>query len=1139
MSANQVDAYLKIARFKLPMPQRHHWLRAGLITAGVALALVFFVIGALLRVLVGPISLGPFNSTLAASVSDALPGLKVRYDEAALEWSREEGRINLVILGARVFDDKGRIIAQAPQAEIGLAAGAFFQGKIKVKRIALVGVQLNFVRTVDGGMRLGVENDHGSNVLDRIRDAIEKGQGGPTSLQSFAVRHARLAFYDEATRLFVVAPDAGLQFDNGGKGSTSLLATVDAQVEISGNRAHITGALRLPRKSGTTTGDISLRGLSLAALAANTKSLSILAPFALVTDITGSFKIDHGTHLTYADFGLDAAGTVSGLGPHPMQVKSLRLVGRYDGNTGRLLIDDGTLAGSQAQAHLQGEGDLTFDAQNALAKAVLDLTMDKIAFDMPDIMGRSVAIARAGLRTTYTAADGVIAIDEAVISGGPFSANIAGKVTLAGDKSPGIDIDGKIATIGIRDLLHYWPLKLADGPRAWIDNNVAAGRVGPIVAHVHILPGQLDQPGLPDPAVNVVFPISGATITYLHGLTPMTNVAGTATLLGDTFKGEIASGAVGHIALQSGHVVIPNLHVDGAAADIAAHVAGTLPDVLALIDEKPLQYPTRFHLHTVGAKGAVQSDLSFHVPTRHDVNIADVAIGVKLTVSGIAIALGEHTKITDGTTTFVIDNNSLHATGPVTLGGVQLAMDWTETFKDAPITTRVLVKGALDDAARDSFGFKLGDFISGPVGMNAVLTGRRGQLQNAQGTIDLTQATVGYDLINYKKPVGTPASGTVAARFGPDSTVRTADFSITGPGLAAKGTVLLDANGDLARLDAPTVKAGPNNDFAVSLLQGQTVGLTVNGRSFDGSSLGKHNPGVAAAPALAAKPQPVDSNDPFHASIKVDRLVLQDNVALSSFALELSGLGHRPEVMSLSAFQSKTDKITGSLSTDDSGRHVAISAGDAGLLMRGMFGIESVRGGAIDVTVKLPPMAEAARNDTGTPDYTGVLSIRDFRVLNQTFLTRLFTAGSLEGFVNLMRGEGVAIDKLDIPFTTHGDVIDIHDARANGPSVGITADGYLDRRNSQLALKGAVAPAYGINSVLGAIPLLGDVLVSKKGEGILGMTYSATGGFDSPEVSMNPLSVLAPGIFRRIFEGKTPTAPTQANTAPPAPEKQQ
>ena len=97
-------------------------------------------------------------------------------------------------------------------------------------------------------------------------------------------------------------------------------------------------------------------------------------------------------------------------------------------------------------------------------------------------------------------------------------------------------------------------------------------------------------------------------------------------------------------------------------------------------------------------------------------------------------------------------------------------------------------------------------------------------------------------------------------------------------------------------------------------------------------------------------------------------------------------------------------------------------------------------------------------------------------------------------------------------------------ARANGRAIGGTADGYIDRPKGMIALKGSLVPAYGLNSVLGNIPLLGDVLVSKKGEGIFGVTYSATGNAEQPDISVNPLAVLTPGILRRLFEGRMPNA---------------
>jgi hypothetical protein len=120
-------------------------------------------------------------------------------------------------------------------------------------------------------------------------------------------------------------------------------------------------------------------------------------------------------------------------------------------------------------------------------------------------------------------------------------------------------------------------------------------------------------------------------------------------------------------------------------------------------------------------------------------------------------------------------------------------------------------------------------------------------------------------------------------------------------------------------------------------------------------------------------------------------------------------------------------------------------------------------------------------------------------------------------------------------------VITVTNATAGGPAIGATADGYIDRPKDQIALKGSLIPAYGLNSMLGNIPLLGDVLVSKKGEGIFGVTYTARGNSEEPDISVNPASILTPGILRRIWQGHIPTAanapsnaPQTAQTTPPA-----
>ena len=824
---------------------------------------------------------------------------------------------------------------------------------------------------------------------------------------------------------------------------------------------------------------------------------------------------------------------------HPIRVKALRLVGRYDGRTGRLLIDDGTLAGNEARAHLSGDGMLTFNAAGGLEKGSVDLTMDRIGVNMPGVMQRAVTLARIALQASYTPADNHIGIEKFLVSGGPLSASLTGDVTLSPGQTPAIAASGRIAPLSIADLLHYWPLMLGEGARSWIADNVSAGRVGPIVLKTNIAAGALDAPVLPNDALTLSFPIQGATITYMSGLTPLTNVEGSGTLTGDTFVANVTSATItppdsGVLTVSGGSVTIPELHVAGPAGDIAAHVEGKLGDVFALLDMKPLQYPTRFHISKDSAKGAAAVDLKFHVPMVRDLGIDDVGIAISGQVNGLALAVGSH-EVTDGTARLAIDNSSLHVDGQVVLAGSSLAVSWDEAFKaKGPITTRITASGQLSDATREKLNFHSGDFLKGPVIVQAQLQGHRGGITNASMTMQLTPATVMLDLINYRKPPGVAATVQVTARF-KDNAITGEDIALSGAGLNAQGTAGFGPDGSLQTLDFPVVRAGPENDFALHMSDTPANGLKVKltGRAADGTGLGRTD--FAKTDATAAKATTKPRTEPFQIQANLDRLVMRSGVTMAPFALSASGIGDRPQSLALSGTMAKNARLSGDLIMAGGERQIRLKTNNAGLLLKGLFGFASMHGGKLSLTASLSPVptkAEIAQNRV--PDYRGLIKINDFTVVDQPFLTRLFSAGSFGGLIDLMQGNGIAVDTLEVPFQMHGGVLNIRDARANGPSIGITAEGYLDRRNNKIALEGAFAPIFGLNSVLGAIPVLGDVLVSKQGEGIIGMSYSVSGNSNEPKISVNPLSVLTPGILRRIFEG-TPEAPR--TIAPKAPAK--
>ncbi|HEX4301660.1 MAG TPA: AsmA-like C-terminal domain-containing protein [Rhizomicrobium sp.] len=1118
----------------------HHISRTALVGAAISVAILFFAVGAALRLLVGPISLGPLSGQISDALAQALPGITVKYDQAAVEWSRDQGRVNLVVLGARVFDTKGRIIAQAPQMDIDLAAQPFISGKIVVTRITLVGVQLTLVRNVDGTLRLGVEHDDSQrDIISRITDAINKNSTSASSLQSFAIRDARVAFMDESTGMFLVAPKADVRIATEGE---KLIASLVADIEVSGRAAHIVGQVALPPRAGPVYGKIQVTGLDIAALGNNAKMFHFLRSIAMVADFSSNFAIE-GTHLLGADFAVSAAGNATIIGiRHTVNVARLHLAGRYDRAKARISLQDATLDSNLLRAHLVGGMNLVYDSGGAITRLGVDLTADKTALAMPGTFAQPVFVPLASLHGSYVPATHDILIDSLNTTGGALVLAASGRITLVEAKSPVLELKGRVEPLAVRDMLHYWPLDMGAGARDWIDRNIFSGSLGAIVFETHLPAGAFDAPAIPDSALLMTFPITNAELNYVRGLTHMTGVFANARLTGNSFSADVNRGRIGPLLVSRGHAVIPDLSLPAAPGEITAHLDGSMTDILKLTDMKPLNYATRFGLDPASTAGKAGIDLDFHVPMRRDLNVDDIGISVKAAVTGFGISLSKTTRLTDGAVNFDIDNTHLHATGAVGLATSRLTVDWVEDFRNAGISSKIAIKGAMDQAAREMLGISgINDYLRGPIGVTGTLAGHRGQIVSADLALDLSAATLSLDLVGIAKPAGFPASGHATAVFGPHSTIQSESMTINaGPSLQTTMALTFNAEGHLATLSAPSVKSGSTNDFSFLLTRAATgIDIVVKGHSVDGTQIARRGSGTSGGAAnVGGKPSGKVASDidgPFHIDAKLDRVVLRNNVAIAPFALDVTGVADRPVTMTLSGKVAKTGTLTGSIAPAGGDRRLTLDTSDIGTLARGLFGFTSMKGGNLDLTATLHGSGTAvASDDSATDDYQGTLDIKDFRLLNQPFLARLFSAGSLVGFGNLLQGGGIEVDHLKVPFSANNGVLAIHTARATGPAIGISAEGYIDRPKNEIALKGTLVPLFGLNTVLGYIPFLGNLLISKPGEGIIGMTYTVSGNADEPKISVNPLSLVTPGIFRRIFEGKMPNAADAQSNAPPS-----
>jgi len=1129
---------------KLPFSnyvKAHHISHAALCVGALVAAIVFFMAGAGVRLLVGPVSLGPLQQTLAGAIQSALPGITLQYDKAAIEWDREQDRVDLVVLGARILDQGGRVVVSAPKADIDLAAAPFLHGKVAVQRITLVGVALRLVHMKNGGIRLGAEGDKANDVYDRLNDLITAKGSTTSTLKSFAVRDAKLTLFDEVTGLNLTAPRANLSITAQAR---NLLTSFDADVNVSGKPAHVKADLILPSDTGPISGTAAISHLDLSALAVNAPLFRPLRLLPLSTNLSTRFVLAEGGHVTQTDFDLQASGDIpyASLKDQALHVRELRLTGHYDGARKHLAFSQASLEAREADIRLKGGADFVF-ANGELNSIAPDISTIRAAFTLPGMMPGPVMLQSAEFRGLWHAATRNFDVERLAITAPKFALDVKGGVQLGEPgQSPGLTMTGSLAPIGLRDLLRYWPLQVAPGARQWIDGNIFAGQAGQVAVETHFTPGMLDQPILPDESLKLSFAMSGVEGNYVKGLTHVSGVAGSATLLGDTFTADFTSGKIGNLTVSKGHALIPTLHAHGTIGQFSAHVEGSMPEVMTLIDMKPLGYPTRFGVDPKQTAGNAGVDIDVRVPMLAEVEVDDVGIGVKAHVQDFGIILGK-LRLTNGDVDFDIDNNSLHQTGQVNIADSRLNVDWMEDFKTAdPITTRLNVKGQITDAGRAALNIGLTTILTGPVGVTGTLTGHRGQLRSADTQLDLTPANVLIPIVHLGKPAGQAAAGHVTVNFGANDNIADETIRLTGPTLAANGTANFDQKGVLTELNFPSVKMGTLNDFSFVLARtsaGDTY--TLRGRTLDGSLVGRNGSTPPSSPGVnASAPQPDETpNGAFHIDARLDRVAMRDGVSIAPFTMDLAGVGNRPASLALSgtltqASVTRTAPLTASIVPTTAGRQLTLSAGDAGMLIRGMFAFESLRGGKMTLTASLPGKATDPEQAGPNPDYTGKLDIDKFTMVNQPFLSRLFSAGSFTGMGDLMGGSGITVDNLDVPFSSKNNVISVKNSVAAGPAVGVSADGYIDRPKNMVAMKGSLVPAYGLNSVLSNIPLLGDILASKKGEGIIGMTYSATGNADQPNISVNPLSALTPGILRRIFEGRMPNAASAPSNAPGA-----
>ena len=155
-------------------------------------------------------------------------------------------------------------------------------------------------------------------------------------------------------------------------------------------------------------------------------------------------------------------------------------------------------------------------------------------------------------------------------------------------------------------------------------------------------------------------------------------------------------------------------------------------------------------------------------------------------------------------------------------------------------------------------------------------------------------------------------------------------------------------------------------------------------------------------------------------------------------------------------------------------------------------------------------------NPTGAPgSFDGDLSVRDVRIRKAPAVAELINAISVVGLLDQMNGTGLLFSQADATFRIGPRAVQIVKGSATGASLGVSLSGLYVFDNKRLDLQGVVSPVYFLNGI--------GALFTRTGEGLFGFNYTIKGTAKEPSVSVNPLSILTPGMFREIFRSAPPT----------------
>ena len=733
--------------------------------------------------------------------------------------------------------------------------------------------------------------------------------------------------------------------------------------------------------------------------------------------------------------------------------------------------------------------------------------------------GSSVSAADLALTARFSPANGALDVDRFRLkaSGG----QLEGSARLGGLTRR----DHLTATIAARDLaaadvLAFWPAFVAPEARGWASSHLShSGHLTSASFDADLSLSRVAAIVEPDVSpkkdeMTLSAGFSGIAFSTLGELPEARNVggrlnyrAGKTTIVLERGKFD----GFPDVDVRPSSIEFDKV-AKGIEASLSLNLSGNAEQLVALADRRPISGLEKLGWKSgeVSGKAKVGVGLAFLLGQDGEDDTELQGWSMVADLEGVDLDRPiEGRSVRDVTGTVSLAPGAVIGTVDATIDGIPAHIGFSQPIEPHPVGSSSLDATISLSAQEVRKALpSIGDFIDGPVSGRLVRNG-----DEVSATIDLDAARITLDPIGWTKGPGIPATLTFALLADADGfTLKNA--RLTGEGFSATGTISADRQG-VENVVLDTARLNRGDDFSARIARNELgYSVDVTGRGLDARPLLarlRAGTGVGAASQAAA---PDAKSARIDARIAVDRLSGFGNEHLADARIDVRSGADKPFTGTLNAATSNAGPVNFSLEREGASTVLRLAADDTGSLLRfaGLYG--NMQGGRLRLGLSGP------RWD----NLSGPLDLRNFTLVDEPRLVSLagsrrrHGSGLAEAIGRNLATSVVNFGSASVRLAWTGKTLSARDGILRGPVFGSSFEGILYNANGTINITGAFMPAYKINRLFGALPLVGAILGNGDEGGLIGITYQLAGAVSDPTLTINPISAIAPGIFRRIFE---------------------